>query len=149
MQPILRGIRAFLGVLLLLSVVLICANAFGRYALTKPIIWAEEVLGYTLVWMVYLGAVLVTFDDTHLKMDLLTKSATGAWKRFLDLAAALFFVACGGLIIYQSFTSIASFTHTSLVAGLPMNVVHVVVPVAFALMIVAVLTRAIGRGGQS
>ncbi len=143
LRPILAGIRALLGVVLLLAVVLICANAFGRYVLTKPIIWAEEVLGYALVWMVYLGAVLVTLDDTHLKMDLLSKVATGAWKRFLDIAAIVFFVACGLIIIYQSFTSIASFTHTSLVAGLPMNIVHVVVPVGFALMILCLLARAL------
>ena len=71
----LRIIELVLGTMLLLSVVLICANAFGRYVLHKPIIWAEEVLGYGLVWMVYLGAILVTASDQHLRMDLLVSVA--------------------------------------------------------------------------
>ena len=57
---VLNLIRAVLATILIASVFLICANAFGRYVLLKPIIWAEEVLGYSLVWMVYLGAVIVT-----------------------------------------------------------------------------------------
>lgn len=141
LEGILAGIRVLLGAALFFAVVLICANAFGRYVLSKPIIFAEEVLGYLLVWMVYLGAVQVTWDGTHLKMDLVSKGATRRWKLALDIAAAVSFIACGALIIYQSFTSIAGLTHRSLVADLPMNVVHGVIPVAFAIMIVVVIVR--------
>lgn len=141
-SAILRVVRLVIGLMLIASMVLICANTFGRYVLLKPIIWAEEVLGYTLVWMVYLGAVLVTWDDGHLKMDLLSKKLTGWPRRFVDMAAVVLFVAAGALIIYQSFTSIASFTHTSQVAGLPMNLVHLVVPASFVLMIICIIVRA-------
>ena len=68
---ILPVIQLFLGLLLIASVFLIVANATGRYVFLAPIIWAEEVLGYVLVWTVYLGSVLVTWDGGHLKMDLL------------------------------------------------------------------------------
>jgi hypothetical protein len=78
---IFKFIRLLLGTGLLLSVLLICANAFGRYVLHAPIIWAEEVLGYVLVWVVYLGAVDVTRDGGHLSMDLLTHSLKPRWRR--------------------------------------------------------------------
>jgi TRAP-type C4-dicarboxylate transport system permease small subunit len=127
--------------MLLVSVLLICANVFARYVLFKPVIWAEEVLGYALVWMVYLGAVQVTWDRTHLRMDLLYLQFSGFWRRFADIAAAFLFLAAGGLIIYQSITSIAKFTHQSQVAGLPMYLVHLVVPVSFAVMMLCILVR--------
>jgi TRAP-type C4-dicarboxylate transport system permease small subunit len=142
---ILSVVRAMIGALLLASMVLICANAFGRYVLLKPIIWAEEVLGYALVWMVYFGAVLVTWDQNHLKMDLLTKGLTGFWRRFVDAAAAATFIAAGLLVIYQSISSIAGLTHTSLVAGLPMHVLHAAIPVSFALMIICVVARVFSK----
>lgn len=148
-RPILAAVRIVIGVLLIASMLLICANTFGRYVLLKPIIWAEEVLGITLVWMVYLGAVLVTWDDGHLKMDLLSKRLTGWPRRFVDIAAVVLFVAAGVLIIYQSFTSIASFTHTSQVAGLPMNLVHLVVPVSFVLMIICIIVWAFANAKRS
>lgn len=144
-DSILAVVRIVIGVMLIASMVLICANAFGRYVLFKPIIWAEEVLGYALVWMVYLGAVLVTWDQNHLKMDLLSKMLSGWPRRVCDVSAVVLFVAAGLLIIYQSVTSIASFTHTSLVAGIPMSWLHMVVPASFVLMIVCVLARALSR----
>jgi TRAP-type C4-dicarboxylate transport system permease small subunit len=141
---VLNLIRAVLAAILIASVFLICANAFGRYVLLKPIIWAEEVLGYSLVWMVYLGAVIVTVERQHLKMDLLSKAFGRTFDKVTDLLAALVFVALGGLIIFQSYFSIKEFTHRSQVAELPMNVLHLVIPVSFALMVLAILALAIG-----
>jgi TRAP-type C4-dicarboxylate transport system permease small subunit len=49
------------------------------------------------------------------------------------------------LIIYQSWFSIAEFTHVSQVAEIPMQALHLVIPFSFALMIVAALTVAINE----
>jgi TRAP-type C4-dicarboxylate transport system permease small subunit len=134
-------IRLILGAILLSSVVLICANAFGRYVLAAPIIWAEEVLGYSLVWMVYLGAVLVTSDNGHLRMDLLTRMLPARWRWRIETIGNLIFLAIGALVIYQAQESITQFHFRSQVAGLPMDVLHTVVPVSFALMVVLVLAH--------
>ena len=148
---ILMLIRLLLGAMLLLSVVLICANAFGRYVLLAPIIWAEEVLSYALVWMVYLGAVQVTSDRGHLRMDLLVQGLPWRWRRAVRLAGDLVFLAVGGLIIYQANDSIKAFTHHSLIAQLPMDVLHAVIPVSFALMVVLVVMHGIAdlRGADN
>jgi len=138
---VLSLIRLILGAILLGSVVLICANAFGRYVLAAPIIWAEEVLGYSLVWMVYLGAVLVTSDDGHLRMDLLTQSLPASVRRIIETIGNLIFLAIGALIIDQARESITQFHFRSQVAGLPMDVLHTIIPVSFALMVVLVLIR--------
>ena len=99
---IFKFIRLLLGTALLLSVLLICANAFGRYVLHAPIIWAEEVLGYVLVWVVYLGAVDVTRDGGHLSMDLITHSLNPRWRRPVELLRNLVFLAVCALITYQA-----------------------------------------------
>lgn len=140
---ILMLIRMLLGAMLLLSVVLICANAFGRYVLHAPIIWAEEVLSYALVWMVYLGAVQVTNDQGHLRMDLLVQGLPRRWRRAAGLIGDLVFLAVGALIIYQANDSIRQFTHHSQIAELPMDVLHAVIPASFALMVVLVVMHGI------
>ena len=139
---VLNFIKALLAIILIASVFLICANAFGRYVLLKPIIWAEEVLGYSLVWLVYLGAIVVTAQSAHLKMDLVLSSLPTAARVTLELIGALLFAVLGGLIIYQSWFSIAVFTHVSQVAEIPMQAMHIVIPISFALMIVAALVVA-------
>jgi TRAP-type C4-dicarboxylate transport system permease small subunit len=142
-ELVFKFIRLLLGAGLLLSVLLICANAFGRYVLHAPIIWAEEVLGYVLVWLVYLGAVEVTRDDGHLSMDLITQSLRPRWRRLVALVGNLVFLAVCALIIYQAIGSISHFSYYSQIAGLPMNVLHTVIPIAFALMFLIVAARSI------
>jgi TRAP-type C4-dicarboxylate transport system permease small subunit len=141
---IFKFIRLLLGTGLLLSVLLICANAFGRYVLHAPIIWAEEVLGYVLVWTVYLGAVEVTRDGGHLSMDLITQSLKPRWRRPLELVGNLVFLAVCALIIYQAIGTISEFNFYSQVAGLPMDVLHAVIPVSFGLMFLLVALRCVG-----
>lgn len=138
-----RIIEGVLGTMLLLSVVLICANAFGRYVLLKPVIWAEEVLGYGLVWMVYLGAILVTASDLHLRMDLMAQLLNRKIQLVLRLIGHALFIAVGLLIVYQSRGSIAEFKHHSQVANLPMDVMHTVIPVSFVAIVVVLLVLAV------
>ena len=147
MQPLvqlaLRAIRAVLGTMLLASVLLICANAFGRYVLHAPVIWAEEVLGYGLVWMVYLGAVLVTASDQHLKMDLISQLMSPRVQIVLRLIGNAILIAVGLLIIYQSIDSVAEFKHHSQVANLPMQVMHAVIPASFIAIVIVVIVLSI------
>jgi TRAP-type C4-dicarboxylate transport system permease small subunit len=146
-------IRLILGTMLLGSAVLICANAFGRYVLAAPIIWAEEVLGYALVWMVYLGAVEVTRDNGHLSMDLLLRNLPTRLRQAFEIFGHLVFLAVAALIIFQARDSIAQFTHHSQIAGLPMDVLHIIIPVSFALMFILVVVRGVatlrGRDGAA
>jgi TRAP-type C4-dicarboxylate transport system permease small subunit len=140
-KPILALIRLFLGVLLIASVFLICANAMGRYVFLAPIIWAEEILGYVLVWTVYLGGVLVTWEGGHLKMDLLSKTLPPLPRSIVNSLSTLIFIFIGGLIVYQSWYAIADLTHLSQVAEVPMNVMHSIVPISFVLIALFLVLR--------
>ena len=65
----LGAIRAVLGTLILAGVALNFANVVGRYVFFQPIIWAEEVLVFIMIWCVMLGATVVTWENQHLRMD--------------------------------------------------------------------------------
>ena len=69
MRAILNVIRAVLGALIFAGVALNFANVVGRYVFFKPIIWAEEVLVFIMIWCVMLGATVVTWENQHLRMD--------------------------------------------------------------------------------
>ena len=61
--------RFIIGSLILAGIAINFANVLGRYLFLAPIIWAEEIMIYIMVWMVFVGSVLVTWDGHHLKMD--------------------------------------------------------------------------------
>ncbi|NKB21643.1 MAG: TRAP transporter small permease subunit [Alphaproteobacteria bacterium] len=134
-------VRLFLGLLLIASVFLIVANATGRYVFLAPIIWAEEVLGYVLVWTVYLGSVLVTWDGGHLKMDLLSRTLPGISRTIVNGISVSVFIFIGGLIVYQSWFAIADLTHVSQVAEIPMNWMHSIIPISFVFVLGCILIR--------
>ena len=66
-----------LGVILLLMVALNAANAIGRYFFARAIEGADEVLVYSMIWLVFLGAALVSQKDKHLRFDLLERILKG------------------------------------------------------------------------
>ena len=66
---LMRLLRGMIGCLMLLAVSLNCANVVGRYVFLKPCVWAEEVMQFMHLWIVMLGATVLTSQGTHLKMD--------------------------------------------------------------------------------
>jgi len=72
------ALRRLLGALMIAMVVVNVLNAAGRYLFATAISGSDELLVYAMVWLVFLGAVLVTRDRAHLSFDL--------WQRLLPPA---------------------------------------------------------------
>jgi TRAP-type C4-dicarboxylate transport system permease small subunit len=76
-------------------------------------------------------------------MDLVLQMLGERTQRVLRLVGYVVFIAVSLLIIYQAPGSISQFTHHSQIAGLPMDIVHSVIPVSFALIVIALVRLAI------
>jgi TRAP-type transport system small permease protein len=143
-RAILFGVRLLGGLLLFASAILIVVNAVGRYVFASPILWGEEVLRYALLWMVFLGAVLVSWDDRHLRMDLLSAALRGRAQLVVRGLTIAVFLAVTLFTAYQSLTPITLFARTgqvSQIAEIPMVIPHAIIPVCMLLMFLAVLVR--------
>ena len=75
------------------------ANVVGRYVFFKPIIWAEEVLVFIMIWCVMLGATLVTWENQHLRMDAVHHLTPPRARRWLNLVSTLVFLAAAGFVL--------------------------------------------------
>ncbi|MBB44228.1 MAG: hypothetical protein CMM44_10760 [Rhodospirillaceae bacterium] len=140
-QYFLSFVRGFLSIILLGSVFLIVANSIGRYVFLAPIIWAEEILGYVLVWLVYLGSILITWDGGHLKMNLISRKLTGICQILVNGFGIIAFCGIGAIIVYQSFIAIGDLTHVSQVAEIPMNWLHSIIPISFFVIVGCIVIR--------
>ena len=142
---ILTGVRSIVGALLLGGLALNVANIVGRYLLHKPIIAAEELLSFSMVWCIFLGAVLVTWDGRHLRMDILYYFLPGRIRRILSAVVILVFVAVGSIVAVQSWRIVelvGRLSEVSVVAEVPMTVPWASIPISFALMVCLVVLRA-------
>ena len=62
-------LRFLVGWAFITIVVLTLVQVFFRSVLDSPLIWSEEVVRLLLVWVVFLGAAVVTWDGRHLNVD--------------------------------------------------------------------------------
>jgi TRAP-type C4-dicarboxylate transport system permease small subunit len=143
-STLLRVIRAVLAALILAGVALNFANVVGRYVFLKPIIWAEEILVFIMIWCVMLGAALVTWDNQHLRMDAVFSLTPPRVRRWLNILSAAAFLLAAVFVLAQSIRVVILTIATgqrSVVAEVPMYIPYAAIPVSFALMVIMLVWR--------
>lgn len=139
-----RLLAALLALAMLALVAVNFANVVARYAFAAPLPAADEIMTFTLVWGVFLGAGLVSLRGGHLAMDLLVGLLPAAARRALAAAGAACAVLVLGFVFLQSLDyldTIGAIGMTSMGGGIPMTVPHLALPVGFLLMIAGALLR--------
>jgi TRAP-type C4-dicarboxylate transport system permease small subunit len=133
-----------MAVLMLAMVGINFANVVGRKLFGQAVFWSEEVMLFMLIWAVFLGAVVITYDGKHLRMDLFSTRLRRPWSTMLNAVTAALFVAVAGFMIMQSqkvVLMMASTGQVSNAAHIPMIVLHLSVLIGFVAMVLAVLVR--------
>jgi TRAP-type C4-dicarboxylate transport system permease small subunit len=136
--------RLIIGTLILVGIAINFANVIGRYVFLSPIIWAEEILIYIMVWCVFIGTALVTWDGRHLKMDLLSSTLKGTPRLVLNTAIAIATLAVMLFVVPRSWGVVemmGRLDQRSVVSEIPMTIPHFAIAFGFILMVLAVLAR--------
>ena len=136
--------RLIVGAAIFVSIGINFANIVGRYVFGSPILWAEEVLDYLMVWYVFLGAILVTWEGRHIKMDLLSVMIPPPFRQICNSVAAAVFLAVCGFMIWESWSVVRvawQLYQRSVAADLPMAFAHAGVLLGFCGMALALLFR--------
>ena len=68
---IVRFFERLLVSIIVFQAVLLAASVFFRYVLGSPIVWADELTRYSLIWMTFAGVALATKDNKHIVVDVL------------------------------------------------------------------------------
>lgn len=130
------------GVVFILVVLLNFASAAGRYAAGTPILGADEVQVFTMIWLIFVGAAIAAMRRAHLRMDVLTAylSPQLAWWRHLG-EVLLMLAACALMVgVSADFTlQIYTMEQKSDAAEIPMWLPHLSVVVGFVGMLLCSL----------
>lgn len=141
-EGVLFFIKIVVSVLLIGCVILVVVSAAGRYFFDAPVRAQAEYMRYSLTALVFLGAVLVTWDDRHLKMDLLSSLLGGVGRMVVNTIALFGFLAA---VVYTAWFSIGAAQEVgdadSLIAEIPMIYPHAILPIGLSLMAIALLLR--------
>jgi TRAP-type C4-dicarboxylate transport system permease small subunit len=133
-QRLLDRLERICGVLFIWIVLLNFASASGRYVAGTPIVGADEVQVFTMIWLIFLGAAMAAMRRVHLRMDVLTMNLSPRWAWWRHLAEALLTMTVCAVMVWVSsdFTyQIYSMEQKSDAAEIPMWIPHLSVVVGF------------------
>ncbi|MEM7717641.1 MAG: TRAP transporter small permease [Pseudomonadota bacterium] len=129
-QRLVSTTEKLLALIVISAVVLNFANILGRYVFSRAIVGAEEILIYQMVAIVFLGTIVVTLKDSHLRMSMLvdvaSTKARAAMRRleWFILALVTGFVSW---IASNVSLQMRGFGQKSLIADIPMWLPHGVI----------------------
>jgi len=136
--------RLIIGSLILFGIAINFANVLGRYLFLAPIVWAEEIMIYSMVWMVFIGAVLVSWDGHHLKMDFFSIMLPSPFKEIMNFTGVVCFLLVAIFVLPQTFTVtelMFRLDQRSVVAEIPMVIPHFAILLGFIMMFIVIVWR--------
>jgi TRAP-type C4-dicarboxylate transport system permease small subunit len=140
-----------LGLLVIAAVCLNFANVVGRYVLGQAIFGADEIQTYMMVWMAFLGAVVVGWRNAHLRMDVLVRALPQAVQTALRIVELALLIATASLVATQSWKfviTMAELDRRSDAANIPMSIPHAAVAIGFTLIAAGALWHVLARRWQ-
>lgn len=130
-----QALAHLLGLSLIAMVGINVLNALGRYGGGPVLTGADELLVFTMIWIVMLGAVLATRQRTHLTIDLLPAALGQRAARRLRIATTFIMAGAAGITAWNSWIfigRIGALGQTSMGLGIPMTVPHLSIFIGFA-----------------
>lgn len=138
LDRIARVIEVFLALAFMFAVVLNFANVVGRYLFDFSLLGSDEIQVFVMVGMTFLGAVVVTRRNQHLRMDVLVQFMPAPVRMLLRIAEQLLLIALAAFVLTQSYfyaSQMLRLSRTSDMAGVPMWIPHGTVALGFALIL--------------
>ncbi len=72
------------------------ANVIGRYFFNRPIAWAEELMLFLMIFIVFAGGAVVTWRQIHIRIDVVVSrlpERAGRWTHWLVAAVSVLVMA--------------------------------------------------------
>jgi TRAP-type C4-dicarboxylate transport system permease small subunit len=139
-----RMMRVLTGGLLVISVLLNFANIFGRYFLNAPLQWGEEVMLFLMVGIVFSGAVVISAQGRHIRMDIVVALLPAPAQRFFGALTILAEGIAAAVVVWIGVPvvmELADFDQRADASNVPLYIPQAVVPLGMGLIALICLAR--------
>lgn len=137
-------LRYLIGFFMLVLVVVTIAQVVARFVIGQPLIWSDELARFILIWMVFIGAAIVSYDDKHLSVELFQEKMSPKVKLLTSLLMRALILVFLAVTIYSSIDLVKVSHYTKSGAlEIPFSYWRVASTVGSALMFIFVIIRSI------
>ena len=131
-------IKVVMVVLFAWMVISLGIQVFARYIFHKSFVWTDESARYCMIWMVFLGASEILFNDEHIKVTVIEDLLHGASKKVLAVIQDIIGLIFSIMLAYYSFPQVALASKAvSSNMGVNMGIIYTIFPIFTILMIIA------------
>jgi TRAP-type C4-dicarboxylate transport system permease small subunit len=136
-NALLKVIKFLLAVFSAVLVVVVFTNVVSRYFLDFALAWAEETARFLLIWVTFLGAILVHDSNEHMGLEFVVQALPGKIRTVVLMIADIIIIAILAFIVKGGITiTIDNLAWKSAALEIPYGLVYSIVPVsAFILTI--------------
>ncbi len=132
-----RSEEVLIGLLILSASVILFANVVARYVFNLGFPWAEELVRYEIVWMVFLGGSVAAREGIHIGVDIIVKFAPPTISKLVKLCIhSVSIVFCVLVVFYgvELISQTKMFGQVSPAMQVPMWLVQLAIPIGAGLM---------------
>ena len=135
-----NALRSFLSsavALVLAAIAAICFIEVVRRPFGGSFVWYDEFVGYLLVWLTFLGAVLARSYHQHIGVDNLLEKVRPETRRWLVLTTHVLMIAIHiVLLVYGAQLVFRFLSERAITIDVPMGLVYSVIPLSALLMLI-------------
>jgi TRAP-type transport system small permease protein len=137
-----RAIALVLALAFVFAVLLNFTNVVGRYIFGRSILWGDEVQIFIMIAITFLGAVVVTWRQQHLRMDVIVRLLPRPLQSVIKVLELILMLAICTFVFVQAedYTMrMMDIGRTSDTAGVPMWIPHGSLALGFGLIVLVCL----------
>ena len=135
-SKVLLKLQESVGIFLVLLIFLLtAAQVFSRFILNNPLGWTEELVRFVFIWSVFWGAVILSKERQHIRVEIFHKyfsnSVNTFIKIFINISIVIFFI----YIIPPAFSyALYAYNIKSTALGISMFFVYISLPLCGVFM---------------
>lgn len=151
MNVISRICLIFSGIALMLIVAINGVNVFCRYVLFWALSWAEEAMVFLMIIGVFVGAITVTWERIHIRIDAFVAMMKGGWRlaaEWLAVAITAAVLLPIGWISFGVVQKLQAFDQRSDALDLPVWIPQMTMPFALLGIPVVMAIVLLCRGAE-
>jgi len=143
--------------ILLFAIAVICiAEILSRTLIGPSIMWSNEASRYLFVYVVFVGAAVLTRDDDFIRMDLIQAKIPGKVRYYYDMVLQLLIICYAIVMLKNGYAfALKNGIQRSSAMHIPMNYLYMIMPVSGFMIILYALRNIVretrknfGKGGH-
>jgi TRAP-type transport system small permease protein len=137
-------LRYLIGGALLVIVIITILQVIARFVFDSPLTWTDELGRFILIWMVFIGAAIVSYDDKHMAVEVVQEKMSPKVKLISSLIMRVMILIFLAITAYSSIELVkVSHYLSSGALEIPFSYWRVAAPVGCILMSIFIIIRSV------